>query len=293
MFRIKGSAALALAFGLAVAACAGPGSTPSSTSAGGDASEPSGSGDVAVGEHVQAIQDKGFILIGSSPDFPPYEFIDDNGEFAGFDVDLMQEIADRMGVELQWQDMPFDVTITTLQAGDVDISVSTHQKTPDNSEQVDFTIEYAPATTVFLKRNDRPDIVLNEIEDVAAYKVAVQTGGTNEKWLQDNLVATGLMPAENVLTYERHDAQLQDLLNGRVDLMTSEGNTGKFVMEDNPVEFALITTKMNQSNYVIAVPKGWDDLRELFNQYITQMLEDGTIDELEDKWELVEPPPDA
>ena len=101
--------------------------------------------------------------------------------------------------------MPFDVTITTLQAGDVDISVSTHQKTPDNSEQVDFTIEYEPATTVFMKRNDRRHRH-QVIEDVANYQVGVQTGGTNEKWLKDNLVATGLMPEENLLTYERDDA---------------------------------------------------------------------------------------
>jgi polar amino acid transport system substrate-binding protein len=287
---MKGSAVVGLVVALALSACSAASPSPSAPT-GGESSGPGAS--AAVGEHVQAILDKGFILIGSSPDFPPYESIDENGEFVGFDVDLMDEIARRMGVEVQWQDMPFDVTITTLQAGDVDISVSTHQKTPDNSQQVDFTIEYAPATTVFLKRTDRPDIVINEIEDVANWKVGVQTGGTNEKWLQDNLVATGLMPAENLLTYERHDAQLLDLINGRVDLMTSEGNTGAVFVEEHPIEFALITTKMNQSNYVIAVPKGWDDLRELFNQLITEMQEDGTIDQLEDKWNLVEPPPGA
>jgi polar amino acid transport system substrate-binding protein len=290
MFRTRGYAVALVVIALASAACGTQGASSSASGGGATGSLAPG---VVAGDHVQAILDKGFILIGSSPDFPPYESVDESGKFIGFDVDLMDEIARRMGVTNQWQDMPFDVTITTLQAGDVDISVSTHQKTPDNSQQVDFTIEYAPATTVFLKRTDREDIVIEEIEDVANWKVGVQTGGTNEKWLQDNLVATGMMPAENLLTYERHDAQLLDLLNGRVDLMTSEGNTGKVFMEDNPIEFALITTKMNQSNYVIAVPKGWDDLRETFNNLITQMQEDGTIDELEDKWELVEPPPGA
>lgn len=288
MTRIRAFAAVGVGIALLLAACAAesPGASTSS-------SEESASGSAAVGEHVQAILDKGFILIGSSPDFPPYESIDEDGEWVGFDVDLMDEIASRMGVEVQWKDMPFDVTITTLQAGDVDISVSTHQKTPENSEQVDFTIEYAPATTVFLKKTDRPDIVINEIEDVADWKVAVQTGGTNEKWLQDNLVTPGLMPAGNLLTYERHDAQLLDLLNGRVDLMTSEGNTGALFAKENPIEFALITTKMNQSNYVIAVPKGWDDLRLLFDEHIQDMIDDGTIAELEDKWELVKPPEGA
>jgi polar amino acid transport system substrate-binding protein len=276
-----------LVLAVALAACTSNGSASPST--GGGAS-PGASG--AVGEHVQAILDKGFILVGSSPDFPPYESVDANGKFVGFDVDMFEEMAKRMGVEVHWQDMPFDVTITTLQKGDVDVSVSTHQKTPDNSTQVDFTDEYEPATTVFIKQKDS-DITLTKVEDVAKYKVGCQTGGTNEKWLQDHLVTTGLMPADNLKTYERADDQLLDLLAGRLDLITSEGNTGAFYAKTKPVTIALITTKMNASNYVIAVPKGWDDLRLKFNELIKGMQDDGTMKQLEQKWELVEPPEGA
>lgn len=278
---------------IAASACtpAGSGSPSAGASTGASAGSSAGAS-APVGEHVQAILDKGFILVGSSPDFPPYESVDEAGKFVGFDVDMFEEMARRMGVEVHWQDMPFDVTITTLQAGDVDVSVSTHQKTPDNSQQVDFTNEYEPATTVFIK-NKGSDITLTKIEDVANYIVGCQTGGTNEKWLQDHLVATGLMPADHLKTYERADDQLLDLLAGRLDLITSEGNTGAFYAETKPVEIALITTKMNASNYVIAVPKGWDDLREKFNELITAMQDDGTMKQLEEKWKLVEPPAGA
>jgi polar amino acid transport system substrate-binding protein len=269
------------------------GGTPSSASAPAPASA-SGSGGVgsSPGPNVAAILKKGFILIGTSPDFPPYESVDPSGKIVGFDVDMMDEIAKRMGVTLKWQDMPFDVTIASLQQGKVDISVSTHQKTPDNSKQVDFTDEYEPATTVFMQRNDE-DIKMSKPEDAAAYTVGVQTGGTNEKWLQDHLVTPGLMPAANLKTYERADDALLDLLNGRLQLITSEGNTGAVYMRDKPVKFALITTKMNASNYVVAVPKGWDDLREVFNRHIADMKADGTLKRLEEKWNLVEPPPGA
>ena len=288
MVRTKQWLVAAAALALIASACASPGTGSPSASAGGSGA----SAGPSVGEHVQAILDKGFILVGSSPDFPPYESVDENGKFIGFDVDMFEEIAKRMGVEVHWQDMPFDVTITTLQAGDVDVSVSTHQKTPDNSQQVDFTDEYEPATTVFIKRNDS-DITLSKVEDVANYIVGCQTGGTNEKWLQDHLVSTGLMPADHLRTYERADDQLLDLLAGRLDLITSEGNTGAFYAKSKPVKIALITTKMNASNYVIAVPKGWDDLREKFNEIIQEMKDDGTMKQFEEKWDLVEPPPGA
>lgn len=286
MNRVKRVSVSMLVLAVALAACSSNGSASPSA----DGGSPGASG--AVGEHVQAILDKGFILVGSSPDFPPYESVDANGKFIGFDVDMFEEMAKRMGVEVHWQDMPFDVTITTLQKGDVDVSVSTHQKTPDNSTQVDFTDEYEPATTVFIKQKDS-DITLTKVEDVAQYKVGCQTGGTNEKWLQDHLVTTGLMPADNLKTYERADDQLLDLLAGRLDLITSEGNTGAFYAKTKPVTIALITTKMNASNYVIAVPKGWDDLRLKFNELIKGMQDDGTMKQLEQKWELVEPPEGA
>lgn len=267
----------------AAPASAPPASAPASEAA---------SSSPAVGEHLAAIVAKGEITICSSPDFPPYESVDASGNFEGFDVDMMAEIAKRLNVKPVWQDMPFDVTITSLQAGKCDISVSTHQKTPDNSKQVDFTNEYEPATTVFMQRNDS-DIVLKSVEDVAKYQVGVQTGGTNEKWLKDNLVAKGLMPEANLHTYERADASLLDLVNGRLDLITSEGNTGAFYAKSQPVKIGLITTKMNASNYVIAMQKGWTDLTEAFNQAIKAMQDDGTMKTLEEKWQLVEPPPGA
>jgi ABC-type amino acid transport substrate-binding protein len=289
MRTLRNAGALLLPLAVILASCGG-GNT--SQSAAGSGAGGSANPLITQGPHVSAILQKGFILIGTSPDFPPYESVDASGKIVGFDVDLMDEIAKRMGVTNKWQDMPFDVTIATLQQGKVDISVSTHQKTPDNSKQVDFTIEYEPATTVFMERNDE-NIQLTKPEDVAKYKVGVQTGGTNEKWLQDHLVATGMMPAANLKTYERADAALLDLVNGRLDLITSEGNTGAVYAKQKPVKIAYITTKMNASNYVIAVPKGWDDLRQTFDAIITAIKDDGTLKKLEEKWNLVEPPPGA
>ena len=128
---------------------------------------------------------------------------------------------------------------------------------------------------------------------MAKYKVGVQTGGTNEKWLKDHLVTPGLMPASNLKTYERADASLLDLVNGRLDLITTEGNTGALYAKTKPVKTALITTKMNASNYVIMVRKGWDDLTKAIDDQLKAMIADGTMKRLEEKWNLVEPPPGA
>jgi len=289
MTRIgKGGPALA-ALVLILAACSSTGSSPS-TAASLQASSSGAS--ASYGPNVAAIQARGTILNCSSPDFPPYESIDANGNFYGFDVDMFDEVANRLHVTSKWIDMPFDVTLASLQAGKCDVSVSTQQKTPDNKDAVNFTIEYEPATTAFLERKDE-NIVLNKIEDVAKYKVGVQTGGTNEKWLKDHLVATGLMPADNLKTYERADASLLDLVNGRLDLITTEGNTGALYEKTKPVKTALITTKMNASNYVIMVRKGWDDLTQAIDDQLKAMIADGTMKRLEEKWNLVEPPPGA
>lgn len=299
--RVRRISAVIAAFGLLVSACSGAATSPPTEAAAtqgatgteAPASQAAAASPVAtVGPNLAAIMARGYITNCDSPDFPPYESVDSNGNFYGFDVDMFDEAAKRMGLTVKWIDMPFDVTLAQLEAGKCDVSVSTQQKTPDNQNAVNFTVEYEPATTAFLERNNE-SITLTKVQDIVGYTVGVQTGGTNEKWIQDNLVTPGLMPAANVKTYEREDACLLDLVNGRIQLMTTEGNTGAVYAKTKPVKIELVTTKMNASNYVIMVRKGWDDLTNAIDVQLQAMIADGTMKFLEQKWNLVEPPPGA
>lgn len=81
-----------------------------------------------AGQKAESVLDKiktsGKVVVGTSADYAPYEFVDDAGKITGFDVELMEEIAKRMGVELVWTDMPFDSLIAAVQEGKIDMSIS-------------------------------------------------------------------------------------------------------------------------------------------------------------------------
>jgi ABC-type amino acid transport substrate-binding protein len=74
-----------------------------------------------AGSHLEKIQEAGVIKVGTSADYPPFEYVDEQGNKVGFDIELMQEIANRMGVELEWVDMPFDSLIAGVQEGKISV----------------------------------------------------------------------------------------------------------------------------------------------------------------------------
>jgi polar amino acid transport system substrate-binding protein len=239
----------------------------------------------AVGPNLQKLLDKGTLNVGTSFDFPPYEFIDEGGNKVGFDIDFLDEIAKRMGLTTSYTDMPFSTIIPAIQAGTIDLSISTFIATPAREELVTFTIPYAPAVEAWLGHQDST-ITLSKSEDAANYKIGVQTGGTNEAWINKNLIDTGLMPAENLLTYERQDEAVLDLVNGRVDLVVTEANVGANFAKEKPVKIILIDKEMGGAGYQIPIPKDQLDVKAKLDEIITEMAAEGLIESLSKKWGL-------
>src|SRR6266487_1425436 len=153
--------------------------------------------------HLSAIKKAGVIKVGTSADYPPFESVDANGNKVGFDVDLMTEIAKRLDVKLEWVDMPFDSLIAAVQEGKIDASISAFNYSEERDKTIDFSDAYYTS------------------EDVAKFKVGVQTGTTQDSWLTDGIVADGALPEENLFRYDRVDQAMADLKNGRIEVMMS------------------------------------------------------------------------
>ncbi len=100
--------------------------------------------------HLEAIKAAGVIKVGTSADYPPFEYVDASGNKAGFDIDLMEEIAKRMGVKVEWVDMPFDSLIAAVQEGKIDMSISAFNYTEERDQTVDFTEAYYTSEDSFM-----------------------------------------------------------------------------------------------------------------------------------------------
>jgi len=233
----------------------------------------------AASNHLKAIKDAGVIKVGTSADYPPFESVDESGNKVGFDIDLMTEVAKRLGVQVEWVDMPFDSLIAAVQEGKIDASISAFNYNEDRDKMIDFSDAYYTSEDAFTVAENFAGTVANP-EDVAAYKVGVQTGTTQDGWLTDNLVAGGKLPEENLFRYDRVDQAMLDLQNGRIDVMMSDYVPAQALAEQLGGLKIVYHGVLSSGPMNIVIPDGDAELQQAINEIIKQLQDEGFIDGL-------------
>src|SRR5512138_453526 len=240
-------------------------------------------GGTSAANHLEAVKQAGVIKIGTSADYPPFESVDANGNKVGFDVDLMTEIAKRLDVKLEWVDMPFDSLIAAVQEGKIDASISAFNYTEERDKTIDFSDPYYTSEDAFSVADGFAGNIAKP-EDVAAYKVGVQTGTTQDGWLTDTLVADGALPETNLFRYDRVDQAMLDLKSGRIDVMMSDYVPAQALAKQlgglNIVYHGVLSSgPMN-----IVIPEKDVELQKAINEIIKQLQDEGFIDQLAVKY---------
>jgi len=165
------------------------------------------------------IQDRGYIIVGTSADYPPFENKTyPGGEIVGFDIDVSQMIADALGVTLQMQDISFDSLIGACKAGTIDMIAAAMTYTALRAAQLAASMTYFSVSQVVIVRNDSlifPAPISN-LTDLITYDVGCQSGTV----MQDELDA---IPGINVFTYASADILIQDLNAGGIDAAYVDG----------------------------------------------------------------------
>ncbi len=229
--------------------------------------------------HLEAIKQAGTIKVGTSADYPPFEYVDDSGNKIGFDIELMQEIAKRMGVKLEWVDMPFDSLIAAVQEGKIDASISAFNYSEERDQTIDFTKEYYMSEDAYIVAEGFSGQLVNP-EDIANFTVGVQTGTTQDGWLTDNLVDTGKMPEENLFRYDRADQAAMDLKNGRIEVWMADYVPGQALVDQLGGLKVIYKGVLSSGPMNIIVPNGDTALAEEMNKIIVQLESEGFIEDL-------------
>jgi polar amino acid transport system substrate-binding protein len=231
---------------------------------------------------LEAVQQAGKIVMGTSADYPPFESYDEAGEMIGFDVDLMKEIGVRMGIEVEIQDLPFDSLIASVQEGKIDIAVAAFNYTEERDKSVDFTDAYYYAEDGFLVAETFSDEIM-AAEDAANYIVGVQTGATADSWATENLVDAGLMSEDNLFRYERMDQAALDVKNGRIELLITDYIPAQALAEEVGGLKVVYHEEISTGPVNIITPEGSTELTGELNKIIQAMLDDGFIEGLATK----------
>lgn len=218
------------------------------------------------------------VTVGTSADFPPFEYIE-NGQFVGFDMDLMREIAKIAGFELKFVDMSFDSLIPALRAGQIDVAAAAMTITEERKKVVDFSMPYWTADqSIIVKAGS--DLTITVL--FGKYRIGVQTGTTGDLWCTENLVEKGLLPERNLKRYDTFILALSDLLNGNIDAIVLDSPVANRFAATKPVKVVGIIVTGEQ--YGIAVRKGNKELLDKINQALKTLIETGKINELIDKY---------
>ena len=240
-----------------------------------------------AGQKAESVLDKiktsGKVVVGTSADYAPYEFVDDAGKITGFDVELMEEIAKRMGVELVWTDMPFDSLVAAVQEGKIDMSISCFNYSEERDQQVDFSDPYYTSQDAFLVAEGFTGTITDPA-DIIQYKIGVQSGTVQDDWVTTELIETGLMPESKLSRYERVDQAALDLQAGRIDVLVADSVPAQALIKQFGGFKIVYEVQLYTGPINIVLPEGDKALRDEVNKIIKQLQDEGFIDQLAVKY---------
>jgi polar amino acid transport system substrate-binding protein len=230
-------------------------------------------------DQLSVIKQRGKIIAATSADYAPYESVDDSGQFVGFDVDLINEIAKRIGVEVEIKDMGFDTLIVSLQEKKVDLIIAGMVITPEREQKVDFTVPYCFVRDAFVVKKDA-GLKITEAQDAGGKKIGVLSGTVHETWVRENLIKPGLTKEDELFLYDRMDMASLDLGAGRVDVILLVKNAAEDVAAKmKNLEVALVVDRPAESSGMgIAVAEGETALKAELDRIINELKNDGWLE---------------
>lgn len=219
-------------------------------------------------------------VVATEPTYAPFESADEDGNIVGFDVDLMQAIAEDQGFEIEFQAFEFDALIPALEADSADIVAAAMNVTPERAEQVDFSDTYFASAKTILVQKDNTEIASPD-DFTADMKVAAQIGTSEADYVQ-GLADEGKIK-EAVILNQTTQCILQ-LENGDVSAVVLDAPVANVYLSKNADTIKALDTKIDPADMAIAVKKGNSELVEKINAGLKNVKESGKYDELVAKW---------
>jgi ABC-type amino acid transport substrate-binding protein len=235
---------------------------------------------------LQAIKKAGKIIVGTSADYLPFEYVDEaTGKYVGFDVELMEKIAEKLGVTVEWKDMDFNILLNSLQSGQIDAVIACMTINAERQTQALFSNAYWVSPDAVLVKKDGGVTITDPKTDFPKLRVGVQAGTIQEEFCTTELVTPGTMPQANLSSYPRADQAVTDLVAGRLDAVFMDAAVAQAFTETQPVVVAMIYDLPGDPG--IAVKLNEQELVEKINEILLQLTNDGTIQQLAEKYEIL------
>ncbi len=233
-----------------------------------------GSAAEAAATDFTTVED-GKLHMATNAAFPPYEMVADDGSFEGIDVEIAGKIAEKLGLELVVDDMDFGSVITSVQAGKSDIALAGLTVTDERKENVDFSDTYATGVQTVIVPIDSD---IETIDDLQGKLIGCQESTTGYIYCSDDY-------GEDMVTAFPNGANaIQALLSGKVDAVVIDSQPAQEFVAQNAGKLKMLDTEYVTEDYAIGVSKDNAALRDAVNNALKELIDDGTVQSILDKY---------
>ncbi|MBQ8507618.1 MAG: transporter substrate-binding domain-containing protein [Clostridia bacterium] len=222
------------------------------------------------------------ITMGSSIDFPPYEYYDDEtGDIVGIDVEIAKAVAEKLGCELEIVDMQFDSIIAAVVSGKVDIGMSGFTVTEERKQSVDFSSTYTTAVQSVVVPVDS---AITSVDDILnpenEYKIGAQIGTTGDLYITSDVEANGLK--HSIERFNKYPDAIIAVATGKIDCVIMDDQVAISYVASNE-GLKLLDTAYALEEYAICFAKE-SELYASFNAALEELIADGTVQAIIDKY---------
>ena len=235
---------------------------------------------VACASKGASTVEDGKLIMATNAQFPPYEFYDGD-KIVGIDAEIAGAIANKLGLELVIEDMEFDSITEAVKSGKADIGMAGMTVTPERQEVVDFTESYATGVQVVIVTEDSPITSVDDLfADGANNVVGVQRNTTGDIYCTGDIEEAGYGTMDR---YSKGADAVQALLTGKVDCVVIDNEPAKaFVAEVEGLK--ILETEYVTEDYAGAMSKKNPELYEAVNNALKELIADGTVQQIVDKY---------
>lgn len=255
-----------------------------SSEAASEVSSEASSAETAAGDYGEFTTiEEGKLIMSTNAQFPPYELVSDgegfNGTgFEGIDVEIASAIADKLGLELQIDDMDFDSALVAVQNGSSDVVLAGLSYSEERDEILDFTDSYATGVQVVIVK-EGSDVTLDNLGEKM---IGTQRGTTGYIYASDT-PENGGYGEDHVSGYDNGATAVQALVNGQVDAVIIDEAPAKEYVAANE-GLTILPGNWVEEQYCAAVNEGNTELLNAINTALNELMDDGTVQEILDKY---------
>lgn len=229
----------------------------------------------ALADDLTSVKETGKITMAMSGQYPPFNFVDDKNQLTGFDVEIGQEIAKRIGVTGSSLSTAWDGIIAGLLANKYELICGSMAITEARLKSISFSDPYYRSGAQLFVKKGSP---LKSITDMKGKRLGVTLGTTYEQWARDNVTDV------DIRTYKGVPDMILEVSSGRIDGFISDKIVGALAIKEKGVPIELAGNLLYEEKMGIALRQGNPELQKAINTALLTMKDDGTYHEISVKW---------